>query len=228
MAFGLRVKSQLQGRLAHDCTPILAVRTSRRQRVCSTQQGRAGGGRLDAPGWRAATRPQPRAGGCGARTERIARGAPPSGRACRPTVCRAQRGVLDCGSLESRGSRRGVLLRRIGRGPAGWVRVPPPASHVAVGFQPSTRIAVQCADRVGRSPSDVSRARRTNGTQPDPTAEATVTPEVAAILRRAEQAGIDPRRVAVALGLPHTALAGLQSASGSPDNPTRRHASSGR
>jgi hypothetical protein len=39
-----------------------------------------------------------------------------------------------------------------------------------------------------------------------------LTPEQAAILRRAEAAGIDPRRVAVALGLPYTALAESQQA----------------
>ena len=39
-----------------------------------------------------------------------------------------------------------------------------------------------------------------------------MTPEVAAILRRAEEAGIDPRRVAVALGLPYTAFPESQHA----------------
>ena len=117
---------------------------------------------------------------------------------------------------------RAIIIRVSG------VRVPPAASPVAVGFQPSARIAVRLADRLGRSPNDVSQARRTNGSQPDPTAEATVTPEVAAILRRPEKAGIDPRRVAVALGLPYTALAGFQRAPARPESAARGHASSGR
>ena len=61
-------------------------------------------------------------------------------------------------------------------------------------------------DRSGRLPDDVAQATRTIGSQTDPTAETAVTPELATILRRAEAAGIDPRRVAVALGLPYTAL----------------------
>jgi hypothetical protein len=66
-------------------------------------------------------------------------------------------------------------------------------------------------DRAGRQ-DDVSQARRTIRSETDPTSETAVTPELAAILRRAERAGIDPRRVAVALGLPYTTLRESQQA----------------
>jgi hypothetical protein len=66
-------------------------------------------------------------------------------------------------------------------------------------------------DRAGRQ-GDVLQSRRTIGSQTDPTSETAVSPELAAILRRAEAAGIDPRRVAVALGLPYTALPESQPA----------------
>jgi len=65
-------------------------------------------------------------------------------------------------------------------------------------------------DRAGGQ--DVSQARRTTGSQTDPTSETALTPERAAILRRADAAGIDARRVAVAIGLPYTALAESQQA----------------